>query len=404
MTFSRRDFMKWSGVAALPLVAPTVVWSGTGSPAKDVLVVVFQRGGADALNIVPPYGDGRYYDLRPTVNIAEPESGAGAALDLDGFFGLHPSMSSLMPAYQSGSLAFVHAAGSPDPTRSHFDAQDFMELGFLGKTTVFDGWVNRHLQASQAQTGETFRAVGFGQTVPLSMRGLVTPVGLKSLESYDLVTLPGEYDPAREAILSMYAGSDLVSNTTGQLFGSIDELKLANPTQYEPANGATYPDTVFGQSMKQIGQLLRADVGVETVAVDSNGWDHHDEEAPILASLLTDLSDSLAAFNQDMGEGMANITVVAMSEFGRRAYENGSAGTDHGHGGLMFALGGNVNGGQVYGDWPGLQEQNLSDGDLQVATDFRTVLGELLEKRLGNNDLSFVFPQFTGPPHLGIFT
>lgn len=404
MAFSRRDFIKWGGAAALPLVAPTVVWSGTGSTAKDVLIVVFQRGGADALNIVPPYGDGRYYDLRPNVNVPEPESGAGAALDLDGFFGLHPSMQSLKSAYDSGSLAFVHAAGSPDPTRSHFDAQDFMELGFLGKSTVFDGWVNRHLQVAQSQEGGTFRAVGFGQTVQLSMRGPVTPVGLKSLESYDLVTLPGEYDPAREAILAMYSGSDLLANTTGQLFGSIDELKLANPAQYEPANGAVYPDTAFGQSMKQIGQLIRADVGVETVAVDSNGWDHHDDEAPILSSLLTDLSDSLAAFNQDMGSDMANITIVAMSEFGRRAYENGSAGTDHGHGGLMFALGGNVNGGQVYGDWPGLQEQNLSDGDLQVATDFRTVLGELLEKRMGSTDLGYVFPQFTGPPHLGIFS
>ena len=379
-----------------------------GSPQKglgqnrDVLIVVFQRGAADGLNMVVPYTEGAYYDARPTVAIGEPGS-AGGALDLDGFFGLHPDMASLLPLYQSGELGIVHAAGSPGDSRSHFDAQDFMEKGSLDKGLVFDGWLNRHLTAVSGQMAQTFSSVGFGNSLPLSLRGTTPSVGVKELGDYALAA-PEEWLPAvRQNIVSLFDQQQSLDVVAGSVLESVDLLAAADPLSIPVDNGAQYPDNTFGAQLSQLAQLIKADLGLELAAVDIAGWDHHDRQTDDFGPLANTFAQGLAAFHADMGDAMAGITVVTMTEFGRRLGENASEGTDHGHGSVMFALGGGVNGGQVIADWPGLAPENLNRGDLEVTTDFRTVLAEALVKRAGSNSIDSVFPGFNGPQSSGLF-
>lgn len=362
-------------------------------------MVVFQRGGADGLQLVVPYGEGRYFDLRPA--IALPGPGAeGGVLDLDGFFGLHPSLAPLLPAWEAGELAIVHAAGAPDDTRSHFEAQDHMDAGVLDKGLLVDGWLNRHLQALEG-AGTPFQAVGIGNALPLSLQGAAPALGLSSVEGFDLLAPPDAYGPLRKALLSLYGGTTRLDDEAVRAFEAIDGLQGAVDEIPEPA--AAYPASPFGLQLATVAQLVKADLGLEVATVDIGGWDHHDRQNQQLAPLAADFAASLAAFREDLGADFGRVTVVTMTEFGRRVAENGSAGTDHGHGSVMLALGGGVLGGRVVGDWPGLSEQALYRGDLAITTDFRTVLSEALRYRRGVSDVAGVFPGFEGPIDLGLF-
>ncbi|MEM9533416.1 MAG: DUF1501 domain-containing protein [Pseudomonadota bacterium] len=401
----RRQFIQLGMLAGVPLAGPQLVFgrdTGKGSATRDILIVVFQRGAADGLNLLVPYNEGRYYDLRPTIAIAPPGQNNGA-LDLDGEFGLHPSLASLKPLYDQGDLGFVHAVGSPDDSRSHFDAQDFMDKGSLNKNAVFDGWLNRYLTQVSGDSGETFSAVGFGNALPLSLQGATPSVGVRELSDYALAA-PAEQLPAlRESIVDLFNRGDVMDVVSQNVLASVDLLAAADPLSIPVDGGAVYPDTQFGRQMSQLAQLIKADLGLEMAAVDVGDWDHHDQERDALEPLALDYANALTAFHTDLGSRMDQITVVTMTEFGRRVAENASAGTDHGHGSIMLAMGGGVNGGQVIRDWPGLREQDLYRGDLQVTTDWRTVLSEALLARTDVASLEPIFPEFVGPTEVGLF-
>ena len=364
------------------------------SPRKKVLITVFQRGAVDGLNMVVPFGEQRYYDLRPNIAIPRPNGTPDTAVDLDGFFGLHPSLSALKPIYGSGKLAIVHAAGSPDPTRSHFDAQDYMESGTPGRKATNDGWLNRSLPQSVSRS--PVRAVSVGTALPRALRGHNDAVAINNLAEFQVRDKSGA-----ASFESMYAGTvDKVMNGTGrETFDAVKLMQSIQKQTYTPGSGAKYPSSRFGQSLQQIARLVKADVGLEVAFTDFGGWDTHVNEVgqkPTvgqLANLLTDFGNSLAAFYQDMGDRMSDVVLVTMSEFGRTAKENGTRGTDHGHANAMFVMGGDIHGGKVYGDWPGMAEEQLYEGrDLNLTTDFRDVLGELVTRHLGNRQIASVFP------------
>ncbi len=398
----RREFLIASGLATLPLIKPQLVFGNShGTNNKDVLVCVYQRGAADGLNMVVPYADDDYYNKRPTIAVPKPGQENGA-LDLDGFFGLNPNMSALMPIFNNGDLAMVHAVGSPDSSRSHFTAQDYMELGTPGINSTVDGWLNRYLETLSEQAS-TFQAVGFGQ-VQLALKGIAPAIGMNSIESFSLVTKEGQEDVVQQAIQSLFNQNLAIDNVSSGVIAAVEELDISDPASIPIENGAEYPNTSFGSDMQQLAQLIKAGIGLEVACVDIHGWDHHDQEVQAMTAISADFANSLAAFYTDLGDTMANVSVVTMTEFGRRVQENASQGTDHGHGGSMFLMGGGVNGGQVITDWPGLANNQLSDGDLAITTDYRTVLSDVLINRLSANDLSSVFPGFNGPFNASIFS
>jgi uncharacterized protein (DUF1501 family) len=404
MAISRRIFLRNSaiamaGVGSAPLWLERAAFAADQQGArKKVLVAIFQRGAADGLNIVVPHGERRYYDLRPTISIPRPSRGIppeDSVVDLDGFFGLHPSLASLKPLWQQQRLAIVHAAGSPDPTRSHFDAQDYMESGTPGLKATTDGWLNRALLAESGKISPV-RAVSLGPALPRTLRGGQSAIAVENLNNFTV------RDAAASKVLqSMYAGTgDQVLNGTGrETFEAVALLQSIQKTPYQPAGGANYPKGRFGDSMRQIAQLIKADVGVEVAFADIGGWDHHVNEPGQLKNVLSDFGNSLAAFYQDMADRMEDVVVVTMSEFGRTAQENGNRGTDHGHANAMFVMGGPVRGGKVYGRWPGLAPEQLNEErDLALTTDFRDVLGEAVYTHLGNRSIRSVFPNYDGTP------
>jgi len=410
--FSRRYFLKQGGVAmvglsAMPAFLQRAV-AATPMPNKKQLVVLFQRGAADGLNIVVPFAEPNYYRLRPSIAIPQPRRGVvgEAAIDLDGYFGLHPSLAPLEPLFHKNQLAIVHAAGSPDPTRSHFDAQDFMESGTPGVKATDDGWLDRALQTIPEENASPFRAVAMGPNLPRMLRGNAGAIALPDLKNFKVIPQSAAMNNVVQGgFEAMYSQSvDHVLHGTGtETFEAIDMLNKIDTSKLPPENGAQYPTSRLGQNMQQIGQLLKAKVGVEVLFVDCGGWDNHVNEGGVqgqLSNLLKDLGQSLAAFQQDMGDRMRDIVVVTMSEFGRTAKENGNRGTDHGHANCMFVMGGEVKGGKVYGKWPGLDDHQLNDGrDLALTTDFRYVLGETLTKHIGVKDLATVFPGFDNNAH-----
>ena len=370
----------------------------------DILICVFLRGGLDGLNAVVPYGDGAYYyDARPTQAVPEPGAGQNAALDLDGYFGLHPALAPLKEIYDDGALAFVHATGSPDPTRSHFDAMQYMEHGTPGDKTTGTGWIGRHLQSIAWQNDSPFRAVGMGAMLQDSLRGAVPPLSLQSIADFHLKGRVDEMRRFEQTLARLYAfdaPNDMLERQARLVSDTIETLQAINAQTYTPANGAVYPsDTYdFGMALKQIAQLIKADVGLEIAAVDLGGWDTHENQGTFggtFAELLGVLGRGLAAFYADLGERMARISVVTMSEFGRRVAENASQGTDHGHGNFMLLMGGGVIGGQVFARWPTLAPDMLDNGDLAITTDYRDILAEIVSQRLLNPALDQVFPGYT---------
>jgi len=404
MAISRRYFLKGGGVAmlgfsAMPSFLARAVAAAT-QPSRKILVVVFQRGAMDGLNAVVPFGERNYYAVRPSIAIPPPNGGQSAALDLDGFFGLHPSLEPLLPLYREKQLAIVHAAGSPDNTRSHFDAQDYMESGTPGVKSTDDGWLNRYLQKQPDENATPFRAVAMGQQMARTLRGSVPALAIPDIKQFQVlapVPVSGAMSNGFEALYAQTV--DQALHGTGQeTFEAVEMLKKVRNQLYLPENGAEYPKGKFGQTLQQVAQLIKGDIGVEVAFVDIGGWDHHVNEGGVqgqLGNILREFGGTLAAFHKDMGARMADVTVVTMSEFGRTAAENGNRGTDHGHANCMFAFGGDVRGGKVYGRWPGLDRAHLYEGrDLAVTTDFRTVLSEVVTRHLGTADLSYVFPGF----------
>lgn len=398
---TRRGFLRGGalalvGTSVVPAFLTRSIYAEMDAAAANgkKLVVVFQRGACDGLNVVVPYAEPNYYTMRPSIALQQKD-----VLDLNGFFGLHPAMAAMKPLYDAGHLAIIHAAGSPDPTRSHFDAQDYMESGTPGVKATTDGWLNRALQAEILKNKPTaFRAVALGTQVPRTLQGKVPAVAMANLGDFSVAGKGPQTSPLSNAFESMYDGStDAVLHGTGQeTFEAVKMLKSANPAQYKPAAGVNYPNGAFGNSLKQVAQLLKANLGVEAAFSDIGGWDTHQNQGAAngqLANRLREFSDSIAAFWKDMGDEAENITLVTMSEFGRTARQNGTGGTDHGHANVMFVLGGQVKGGKVYGKWPGLANEQLNEGrDLAVTTDFRNVLAESAYKSLGARNLEAIFP------------
>jgi uncharacterized protein (DUF1501 family) len=396
--FTRRFFLRASAVA-MAGVGSAPAWlvraAAQTSNKRKILVAIFQRGAADGLNIVVPFFEKLYYDLRPTIAVPAPGKTNGA-IDLDGRFGLHPSLQFLKPLWDDGQLAIVEAAGSPDPSRSHFDAQDFMESGTPGKLSE-EGWLNRALPPG-GPTVSPLRAIAIGTQLPRTLHGSQAALTINNLEQFQVRT-----QNAGSMLETMYATTaDAKLNASGkQTFDALKMIESIGRTPYIPANGAQYQGE-FGRSLQQIARLIKADVGVEVAFADLGGWDHHSNEAPQLTGLLQQFGSSLAAFARDMGDRMADIVVVTMSEFGRTVKEDGNNGTDHGHGNVMMVLGGPVRGGTIYGDWPGLEPEQLYDRrDLAVTTDFRAVLGELVSDHLGQKS-DQVFPGFKKGDSIGL--
>jgi uncharacterized protein (DUF1501 family) len=394
--FLRNGALAIAGTTAIPSFLVRSVLAQSAAEPNRRLVIIFQRGAADGLNIVVPYREKNYYSMRPSIAIPQNQ-----VLDLDGFFGLHPSLASIKPLYEQGHLAIVHAAGSPDMSRSHFDAQDYMESGTPGLKSTQDGWLNRALQAEDARCNcahTPFRAVALGADVPRTLAGSVPAIALSNLNSFSVGGRGPAPSPAASAFEAMYGDSgDRIFHPAGEeTFEAVKMLRAANPGQYTPSAGADYPNSEFGNNMKQIAQLLKANLGVEAAFTDVSGWDTHQNQGSVngqLANRLKDFSDSIGAFWRDLGDSAANVTLVTMSEFGRTAHENGTGGTDHGHANAMFVLGGEVKGGKVYGKWPGLANEQLNEGrDLALTTDYRDVIGEVVTRTLGASNLEQVFP------------
>ncbi len=408
MQITRRIFLRNGtlavvGTTALPSFLARAAF-GAADPGlgNKRMVVIFQRGAADGLNIVVPHGEAGYYAMRPTINIPKK-----SVIDLDGFFGLHPAMASFEPLWKQKHLAIVHAAGSPDPTRSHFDAQDFMESGTPGIKVTDDGWLNRALRelpGGSERDKSAFRAIALGPSLPRILSGKEPAVAVNNVNDFSVGGKNPNAVPMSNTFESMYDHSvDTVLHGTGQeTFDAVKMLKTADPAHYSPAAKANYPKGRFGDSLKQLAQLIKANLGVQVAFADIGGWDHHVNEGSTqgqIANVLGDFSQSIAAFWTDLGDLGEETVVVTMSEFGRTARENGNRGTDHGHANVMFVLGGPVKGGKVYGRWPGLDQSELYEGrDLALTTDFRLVLGEVVSRYLGNKDLRTVFPGFEGQP------
>ena len=383
-----------------------------GNARGKVLVCLFQRGAADALNVVVPHGEAAYYRMRPTIAVPRPTLATPtAAIDLDGFFGLHPSLAPFRRFWTQGMLAPVHAVGSPSNTRSHFDAQDYMESGTPDEKGTKDGWLNRYLAtrhtcedcAPGGKPDALFRAVAMAQQTPRILMGPAPSVAMNSIEEFTI-----RANAATTANVEALYGSgraDLVHAAGGEMVEAMKILRAANPGRYEPQHGAQYPRSPFGQRLRQISQLIRADVGLEVAFADVGGWDTHVNQGGAtgqLANRLTDFAQSVEALVTDLGDRMADVVILTMSEFGRTARQNGSGGTDHGHAGALFVIGGSVKGGKVFGKWPGLEPEQLNEGrDIALTTDFRSVFGEVVRKHLGAGTVDRIFPGFA-PAELGL--
>ncbi len=409
----RRCFLKTGGIGlasfGLMSVAPRFLHQFAnaatltdGYGKKKILITIFQRGAVDGLNMVVPHGESEYYDLRRTIAVPKPNQTDGA-INLDGFFGLHPSLKPFETFWKNKQLAVVHSAGSPDNTRSHFDAQDYMESGTPGVKSTRDGWLNRVLQTKTDKGISPFRAVAMNQQIPRSLVGRAPTIAMTNL--VDFAINAGTYTNAVQGGFEgvwQQKANDGLGDTGKETFEAVNFLKKANPAQYKAENGAQYPNSQLGRSLLQIAQLIKAGVGLEVAFAETGGWDTHSNQATVngsrgqLANLLRDFGQSIAALTTDLGKQMDDVVILTMSEFGRTARENGTRGTDHGHANAIFVMGNSVKGGKVYGDWKGLSSSQLNEGlDLAVTTDFRDVFGEVAYKHFGNKNLDKIFPNYS---------
>lgn len=410
----RRVFVKDGALALVTLgLSPSFLRRATfaaelqGARKGKILVCLFQRGAADGLSMIVPHGETAYYSARPNIAIPRPQSGAvDAAIDLDGFFGLHPALQPFARLYREGLLAPIHAVGSPSATRSHFDAQDYMESGTPDRKSTPDGWLNRYLavkgtcQECASAGASPFRAVSMTPQTPRILEGPAAAVAMNSLGEF---TMRGAGDSAdRLEALYRTGEADLVHGAGREMFEAVKLLQSANPQRYQPEHGAEYPRSPFGQRLREIAQLIKSGVGIEVAFADVGGWDTHVNQGAAtgqLAARLTDFSLSVEALVRDLGDRMQDVVIMTMSEFGRMVRQNGNGGTDHGHAGAMFVIGGGVRGGRVHGAWPGLEREQLHEGrDLALTTDFRAVFADVLSKHLGAANLAPVFPGYHATP------
>ena len=406
---SRRWFLRTSGLA-VGVLGTSQIWLrpataqtpstllGAGRSRK-VLVAIFQRGAADGLNIVVPFFEKRYYQLRPTIAVPAPGSVVGpaptGAIDLDGKFAFNQAMQPLKPLWDSRQLAVIHAVGSPHTSRSHADAQASMESGTDG-TKGADWWLNRALPLS-SQNASPLRGVAVGATLPQALRGDRGAVAVDDLAKFQI---GGEASTILERLYARSADAQTRTRGSG-MFDAMRRIDSIRQQPYTPTTGVFYQGA-FGTRLMQLARLIKSDVGVEVAFVDLDGWDHHANENGQLQNILREFSTGLSAFARDLGDRISDVVVVTMSEFGRTAAENGNQGTDHGHGGVMMVMGGPVRGGSVYGQWPGLEQEQLFEGrDLAVTTDYRDVLSELVKGHLGQNPTQ-VFPGHKTRPPLGL--
>lgn len=407
-THTRHDFLRsaavLTGAVAWPAWMPRLAFApAQAAPRGDTLVVVFLRGAADALNIIVPHGEAAYYAHRPTLGIPRPDDRRTAAdkraLDLDGFFGLHPNLRPLLSAWQAGHLAPIHACGAPDESRSHFKAMELMERGVDDERGPASGWIGRHLATLDTGNHSPLRAIGLGAQPQRSIQGPVPASALRSITDFHMGGDQRVLAQMQAALAALYAGDDPLSVIGQETLEILDTVQALDPLGYQPATGVKYPESEFGVGLRQIAMLIKAEVGLEVAAIDVGGWDTHFAQGAsegLMAGLLKDLGEGLAAFHADLFDYANRLTVVTMSEFGRRVQENGSLGTDHGHGSLMLLMGGNVMGSKVHGAWPGLAEgQLVGPGDLAVTTDYRDVLAEVCVKRLNNKSVAEIFPGYS---------
>ncbi len=411
---SRRVFVKAGALSLVsfgldPLFLARAAFAAPASGRRPgngkVLVCIFQRGAVDGLTMIVPHGESAYYRERPRIAIPRPGSGAGAAIDLDGRFGLHPALAPLKPLWDRGHLALVHAVGSPDATRSHFDAQDYMESGTPGIKSTRDGWANRALLHASEHRDTPFRGVAFSQNLPRALHGSAPALAIPELQAFGIRAREAPVrDRLTAAFEALYRGEStgIVAATAAESFEAVQLLRQADPARYQPDHGAEYPRNPLARALLQVAQIIKADFGTEIAFVDVGGWDTHINQGAgtgQLAARLTELGGALAAFAQDLGERMEQVVVLTMSEFGRTVAENGNVGTDHGHATAMMVLGGAVRGGRVLGRWPGLEpEQRFERRDLAVTTDFRDLFGELVSRHLDVTRLEAVFPGYTSDP------
>jgi uncharacterized protein (DUF1501 family) len=422
MNISRRFFLKQGALSFVclgsgPFWGPAFLRQSAfaaelGSAAKSnkILICIFQRGAVDGLSMVVPYGDPHYYENRQEISLAAPGQSAGVngVLDLDGYFGLHPALAPLLPLYKAGHLAPIQACGSPNSSRSHFTSQDLMESGVDEDLSVQDGWLNRliGLCPEDAANQTAFRSVAMTPVIPRSFQGPQDCMAIRDLDTFGMagdIVVPMSNGGSSDGFESMYSGAvDTVLHGAGkESFDALDLLKKVRGAVYTPANGATYPQATFGRNLRQIAQLIKANVGLQVAFAEMDGWDTHANQGNAkgqLAGRLGTFSQSLAALYQDLGDRMSDVVVVTMSEFGRTVKQNGNRGTDHGHGTCFFTLGGSVKGGKVYGDWPTLAPDRLFESrDLAITTDFRDVFGEICARHLSlpMADMAQLFPQYS---------
>jgi uncharacterized protein (DUF1501 family) len=399
---SRRVFLKNGSFALVSLgfapsfLARTAFAAGKSARAKQ-LIAIFQRGAVDGLSVIVPFGEADYYRSRPSIAIPRPNAGENAAINLDGFFGFNPRLQPLKPLWDARELAIVHACGSPDSTRSHFDAQDYMETATPGVKSTSDGWLNRYLQVRRDEAATSFRAVALTPQLPRMLQGTAPALAVSQIAQFGIRGGQASDSVGASFEAEYAAAADRVLNGTGrEAFDAIKMLKIADPAKYQPEHGADYPRSPFGQALKQIAQLSKANVGLEVAFADIGGWDTHVNQGAgqgQLANRLDDFGRGLAALVADLDDRMADTVVLTMSEFGRAVNENGNRGTDHGHGNAMMIMGGGVRGGHVYGKWPGLAPDRRYEGrDLAVTTDFRDVFAEIVVRHLGVADASPIFP------------
>jgi uncharacterized protein (DUF1501 family) len=411
---NRRFFLKSSGVALASISAATMSPSfmtralaqTSGKGRRKILIAIFQRGAMDGLSAVVPYAEQEYYNLRSAIAVPRPGAGGAQpnqapAIDLDGYFALHPTLAPFKPIYDSGQLAIIHAAGSPDNTRSHFDAQDYMESATPGVKSTTDGWLNRYLQSNGAADSSPFRGVAMGPTLPRVMQGKASAIAMNNINDFTIRAGGGETGQAVQGgFEAMYAQTvnDALRGAGKETFDAMKLLKRVNPAQYKPSPDAVYPRGAFGDRLRQVAQLIKSDIGLEIAFTDIGGWDTHANQGSSLGQLalrLTEFAQGLSALYTDLKERAEDVVILTMTEFGRTARENGNRGTDHGHASVMFAIGGSIKGGKVYGKWPGLKSHQLYEGrDLAVTTDFRDVFAELAKKHLGATDLNAIFPGY----------
>jgi uncharacterized protein (DUF1501 family) len=405
MQITRRAFVRGGGLALVSfgldplfLARAALAQERTRRPGR-VLVCLFQRGAVDGLSMLVPHADPMYYARR--LRLAVPR---GEVIDLDGSWGLHPALSALEPLWRQGSLAVVPACGSPHATRSHFDAQDYMESGTPGVKSTRSGWLNRYCAHAAAHDATPFRAVAFGSQLPRSLAGSAPGLAVQDLRAFGVGGRGRARDKITRAFEELYqtAATGVVAASADEAFEAVRMLREVNPSQYRAGNGAEYPQGRLGRTLQQIAQLIKADLGLEVAFAESGGWDTHVAQGAAqgqLANRLREFGDALSAFGNDLGERMREVVVLTMSEFGRTVAENGSGGTDHGHGTTMFVFGGDVAGGRVAGTWPGLETDVLFEGrDVAVANDFRDLFGEVLARHQGVHDLGAVFPGHANDP------